>query len=100
MESSLHSDITLRLAEFNFKRKGKWLREGTCPGCGKKELYTHADSPWLLKCGRLNNCGFEAHVKELYPDLFDNWSSRYPVVPAKNPNATADAYMQHARVLI
>ena len=97
MEPSLHNDITLRLAEFNFKLKGKWFREGVCPGCGKKELYTHSEEPWLLKCGRLNNCGYEAHVKELYPDLFNNWSERYPTLPAKNPNATADAYMQHAR---
>lgn len=98
MDAHLHADLTPRLmADFAFKQRGPWLRQGVCPNCKKKELYTHAEHPWVLKCGRLNNCGLELHVKELYPDLFDNWSKRYPAEPAKSPNAAADAYLQIGR---
>ncbi|MGB6113522.1 MAG: toprim domain-containing protein [Comamonas sp.] len=104
MDSSLHHDITQRLAEFRFKEPKagadgtRWLRGGKCPSCGKKELYINAEHPWVLRCGRLNNCGYEGHVKELYQDLFENWSERYKTTPEnKNPNAAADAYMQFGR---
>ncbi|AMR77279.1 toprim domain-containing protein [Cupriavidus nantongensis] len=101
MTPDLHQDVTSRLlAEFSFKEKtsggSRWLREGVCPSCQKKELYTNADHPWVIRCGRLNNCGFEAHVKDLYKDLFERWSDRYVAAPS-NPNAAADAYLQHAR---
>ncbi|AMP13456.1 toprim domain-containing protein [Collimonas pratensis] len=98
MNPSLHADILSRLSEFNFKQeKEGYLRGGTCPGCQKKELYTHANNPWVVRCGRLNKCGYEGHVKELYPDLFDDWSKRYQTPEATNPQAAADAYMQHGR---
>ncbi|KAG0166197.1 hypothetical protein DFQ30_007468 [Apophysomyces sp. BC1015] len=67
-----------------------------CPICGKKELFTHADQPWVIRCGRANKCGWESHVKELYSDLFENWSQRFPAAEA-SPHASADAYMQFAR---
>lgn len=38
---------------FNFKKVGDWYREGLCPQCGKKELFTHAETPRVVKCGRL-----------------------------------------------
>lgn len=98
MNPSLHADIHSRLAEFNFKpEKQGYLRSGTCPQCQKKELYVNADHPWILRCGRLNNCGWEGHVKERYPELFDDWSKRYQTPEARNPQAAADAYMQHGR---
>lgn len=97
MNADLLREVRDRLAEFDFKERGPWLRQGVCPSCRKKELYTHADAPWILKCGRLNNCGYEAHVKELYPDLFENWSKRYQSEPTKNPNAAADAYLSIGR---
>ncbi|MBR7777395.1 toprim domain-containing protein [Undibacterium rugosum] len=99
MDSSLHKEITQRLDEFKFKPESAgMLRGGVCPSCKKKELYTNADHPWVLRCGRLNNCGEIFHVKELYPDLFDNWSERFKPTPEnKNPNVAADAYMQHGR---
>ncbi|WP_442782542.1 toprim domain-containing protein [Collimonas fungivorans] len=98
MNPSLHADILSRLSEFNFKQeKEGYLRGGTCPGCQKKELYTHANNPWVVRCGRLNKCGYEGHVKELYPDLFDDWSKRYQTLDATNPQAAADAYLQHGR---
>jgi Toprim-like len=39
-----------------------------------------------------------ASVKELYPDLFDDWSKRYERTD-KDPNAAADAYLRQARGL-
>lgn len=97
MNADLLHELRQRLDEFEFKERSGWLRQGTCPSCRKKELYTHAESPWVVRCGRLNNCGYEAHVKELYPDLFDHWSKRYQVETTKNPNAAADAYLSIGR---
>nr|WP_207184812.1 toprim domain-containing protein [Rubrivivax gelatinosus] len=99
--------VLRELGEFGFKEEGsgeeRWLRKGTCPSCGKRELYTKAEHPWVLRCGRLNNCGYEAHVKELYPGLFSDWTKRArdqaaanPAVPP-NPRAAADLYMSEGR---
>ncbi|MGI4816354.1 MAG: toprim domain-containing protein [Janthinobacterium lividum] len=97
MNSSLHAEVTRRLlAEFVFQEKGTWLQQGVCPVCGKKELFAHKENPWVIRCGRANHCGWESHVKELFADLFENWSDRFPVAEAQ-PHATADAYMQLAR---
>jgi len=97
LRAALQHDITQRLlADYGFKERETWLQQGLCPACGKKELFTHAESPWVIRCGRANNCGWEAQVKELYPDLFENWSQRFPPIET-NPNAAADAYMQFAR---
>jgi len=98
MNPSLQNDILNRLSEFNFKHeKGGYLRSGTCPQCQKKELYINATHPWVLRCGRLNNCGYEGHVKQIYPDLFNDWSKRYATLTPQNPDAVADAYLQHGR---
>jgi len=101
MNQGLLDDVRARLVEFNFRERGDWLREGICPNCGKKSLYTHAEHPWTLKCGRLNNCGWEGHVKDLYPDLFNNWSERVraaqPAGKPASPTAVADAYLSQAR---
>ena len=97
MRPDLLADITSRIkSDFSFKVRGDWLREGKCPDCGKRELYTKAESPWVLRCGRLQNCGAEIHVKDLYRDLFEAWSERYPTTEV-NPTAAADAYLMHAR---
>ena len=97
MRPDLLKDVTQRLkADYRLIEKGDWMRGGKCPQCGKKELYTRADAPWLLKCGRENRCGWEGHVKQLYPDIFDDWSKRYRATE-KDPTAAADAYLQHAR---
>mgnify|MGYP003582878351 FL=1 len=46
--------ITQRLEQmFQFKVRSEWFREGICPQCNKKELYTHATNPQIVKCGRL-----------------------------------------------
>ncbi|MCL1076480.1 toprim domain-containing protein [Shewanella dokdonensis] len=107
MYPELLRDVTPRLLqEFDFKisKDGKHLQQGICPACRKRELYTQADNPWLLRCGRLNKCGEVFHIKELYPDLFNSWSERFPVNKTdhngqqiSNPNAAADAYLEHGR---
>ncbi|WP_299142043.1 toprim domain-containing protein [uncultured Vibrio sp.] len=99
MNPEIYKDVSQRLIlDFNFKEKSDWLQQGTCPKCHKKELYTHADSPWVLRCGRLNKCGEEIHIKELYPDLFESFSDRYQPTQS-NPNASADAFLINARGL-
>jgi len=97
MNPSLHNTVTTRLLnDYEFKEKNGDLRRGVCPSCGKKELYTRAAKPWVLRCGRLDKCGWEGHIKELYPDLFEDWSKHYPVT-AQDPTAAADAYLRDGR---
>lgn len=97
MKQELLNDVLRELGEFGFKPKQGWLRKGECPACRKKELYAKEESPWVVRCGRLNNCGYEAHVKDLYPFLFEDWSKRAEPQIKENPNAAADLYLQHAR---
>lgn len=98
MNYDLLADVTQRLVnDYELKlRGGEWLRGGRCPACGKKELYTHAKTPWLVKCGRENKCASEWHVKDLYPDLFEDWSKRAPATQ-QDPVATARAYLEFNR---
>lgn len=97
MNPQLHSDITARLErDYGFKASGDWLRKGECPTCSKKSMFTHATHPWVLRCERSNKCGVEIHVKEIYSDLFENWSKRHKATP-EAPNAAADAYMRDGR---
>lgn len=99
MRDDILNDVKKRLmADFSFKVCGSWLREGKCPQCGRKELFTHAEEPHVIRCGRENRCGWEIHVKSLYPDIFENWSTRYRATET-DPNAAADAYIIHARGL-
>ncbi len=81
---------------FKFKQRGTWLREGVCPKCSEKELYVHAENPRVVKCGRINKCGYEEHVKEICEELFKDWSKDYPK-SSENPHAAADAYLREAR---
>lgn len=99
MRDDIHHEVLKALAEFRFSdADGDWLQKGTCPQCGKKELFTRRSAPWVLRCGRANRCGWEAHVKERYPEIFDNWSNRHKATD-ENPDAAADAYLYHARGL-
>lgn len=98
MQPDLHREVINRIAvNYNLSKvSGEWIRGGTCPSCGKKELYTHAQSPWVLRCGRESKCAATFHVKELFDDLFDDWSERFKVTPDQ-PKATARAYLEFAR---
>jgi hypothetical protein len=101
MEQRLRGEVLRRLEnDFDLQHMTgtNYMRKGKCPahGCGKKTLYTFHDSPWLLICGRPEKCGHRVHVKELYDDLFNDWSKTAPSTP-ESPTATARAYLQFAR---
>jgi len=99
MDLQIRDEVLRRFeADFGLKRRPgtDYMRGGTCPSCGKKELYSRYDQPWFVKCGRESKCGEQWHVKELFDDLFDDWSKRAPATE-KEPTATAKSYLQHAR---
>ena len=99
MNIDLRENIIQRLeADYGLKRRAgtSWMRGGVCPSCGKKELYTSHDHPWMVRCGRQSKCGEEWHVKDLYDDLFNDWSERAPATE-QAPTATARAYLEFAR---
>ncbi|MEW5250763.1 toprim domain-containing protein [Microbulbifer sp. 2201CG32-9] len=97
--SQINRDVVAALERdqaFQFKRRGDYFQAGICPGCGKKQAWTSAVTPIVVRCNRKNNCGYEESVRDLYPDLFENFSKHYPATP-EEPNATARAYMDHVR---
>ncbi|UUT14497.1 toprim domain-containing protein [Pseudomonas zeae] len=97
--NALHADVLQRLADdYGLKRRlsTDYLRGGKCPACGKKELYTRYAEPWLLICGRESKCAQQWHLKDIYEDLFDDWSKRAPS-SEQFPLATARAYLEFAR---
>jgi len=97
MKHDLRADILQRLeSDYGLKHKsGKYMRQGECPACKKKELYSFHDDPWMIRCGR-GKCGQTWHVKEIYEDLFEDWSKRAPA-SEQHPSATARAYLEFAR---
>lgn len=101
------SDLLFEIGEalkndygFKLSQTRKHLQKGKCPSCGHKSLWTYAETPWVIKCERMNNCGFEDHAKDLYPDFFNSWTERYQEpekakpVAEQNPHAAADAYLK------
>lgn len=95
----LRSEILSRLTrDYRMKDAGDYLRQGSCPQCGHRELYISKEAPWTLRCGRLNKCGAEISVKDVCDDLFGNFNERFKPNDA-NPHATADAYMEYVRGL-
>lgn len=99
MSEDIRQQVLSRIeADYGLKHRSgtHYMRGGRCPSCDKKELYTNHDAPWVLRCGRESKCGKELHVKDLYPDLFDDWSKRFQHTP-KSPNAAADGYLQFGR---
>jgi hypothetical protein len=98
LDEIVREEVFKGLSRYQFKRRGDWFREGVCPNCGKRELFTHAIDPWTVRCGRENKCGFESNIKELFPDAFENFNKRFPRTE-NDPNRTADAYMHHVRRL-
>ncbi|UVK90176.1 toprim domain-containing protein [Pseudomonas sp. B21-051] len=99
MKEQLRSDVIERLkTDYGLKQRANadYMRGGTCPKCRQKTLYTRFDAPWLVICGRPEKCAHTLHVKELYEDLFEDWSKRAPATD-QHPNATARAYLEFAR---
>ncbi|RON97728.1 bifunctional DNA primase/helicase [Pseudomonas fluorescens] len=50
----------------------------------------------MLICGRESKCAQRWHLKDIYEDLFDDWSKRAPS-SEQFPIATARAYLEFAR---
>lgn len=100
MDREIRAEVLLRLEAAPYGLKPisgtQYLRKGTCPTCHKNELFSRQDEPWFIRCGREGKCGEQWHVKELFEDLFDDWSKRAPATDAA-PNASADSYLQFAR---
>ena len=97
--TALHADVLQRLArDYGLKRRlsTDYLRGGKCPACGQKELYARYSEPWLIICGRESKCAQRWHLKEIYEDLFNDWSKRAPS-SEQFPSATARAYLEFAR---
>lgn len=82
--------------ELAFVQDGRHLRKGTCPACGRKEVFIALDKPFRLQCGRANKCGWSQTVRLRYPELFSNLSRRFPATD-EEPNAPADAYLRENR---
>lgn len=97
MRPDVRSEVVSNLKrDYSFKDVGDWLRRGKCPSCGSMELYVHTGSPWVVKCGRENKCGWTASTRDLYPDAFGKFNERFPAT-TQDPNATADAFMTFVR---
>lgn len=97
MKTDILEEVTKRISDdFKFVDAGDYLRKGICKKCGQKEVFTRKEHPWILRCGRFEKCRWEASVKDLYPEIFDSWSKRYPRTD-KEPNAAADAYLINSR---
>jgi hypothetical protein len=99
MQENLRHQIINRLeVDFGLKHRAgtQYMRQGLCPACHKKELYCRFDAPWIVRCGREQRCAQQWHVKELYPEFFEDWSKQAPA-SSENPQASADAYLQFAR---
>lgn len=101
MNEDLRSQVLQRLeSDFGLRlRSGtNYMRGGVCPACGKKELYARHDNPWQIRCGRPERCGHIEHVKDIYEDLFEDWSKRAPATD-NDPTVTARTYLEFARGL-
>lgn len=85
--------------QFRFRKvNGAWFQEGQCPSCQRWEAFCSATEPRIVRCGRQENCGWEETVRNLLPDLFEDWSKRFKVTEER-PNASADAYLEFERGL-
>lgn len=95
---NLEAQILKGLQErFKFRKpKGNWMQEGLCPNCKQWEAFCSATDPKIVRCSREERCGWEDSVRNLLPDLFEDWSKRFPTTDA-NPTAAADAYLLHER---
>ena len=99
MNLQVRDELITRLTgdfALKFSSDGQYLRYGKCPSCNKNELFTDSNAPWKIQCGRANKCNYQASTRDIYPDIFANWTQKNPPTPS-NPNATADAYLQSGR---
>ncbi|WP_027188876.1 toprim domain-containing protein [Desulfovibrio cuneatus] len=77
---------------YGLQEAGSYLRKGKCPNCGEHTLYIGKNQPFIIRCERLNNCGFEENVREALPELYTDIAKRFPATPEER-DRTANAYM-------
>ncbi|SFG08974.1 Toprim-like [Novosphingobium sp. CF614] len=96
---NLEAEILKGLQDkFGFRKTGgEWLQEGKCPDCKNLSVFCAAKDPKIVRCGK-GKCGSEWTVRALLPNLFEDWSRRFPATD-QNPNAAADGYLSHERGL-
>ncbi|WP_299947176.1 hypothetical protein [uncultured Microbulbifer sp.] len=91
--AALEGDGALSLV---LKAMSNTYREGTCPKCERKTVWINAEKPIVLRCDREDKCGYQERVRDRYPDLFENFSKRFPSSD-EDPKATARAYLSIKR---
>ena len=99
MRDDLRNDVLQRLeSDYGLKHRAgtDYMRGGTCPACNQRTLFTRFSAPWMVICGRPEKCKHTMPVKEIYDDLFEDWSKRAPAT-TDQPNATARAYLEFGR---
>ena len=82
--------------EFHFNEHEEHLREGKCPACNRKTLWTWKKTPGMVQCNRTNECLWQSTTQELFPHLFENINQKYPATE-DNPTRTADIYLSLVR---
>lgn len=90
-----HVEVRRLLLADNSKareRDGK-INGINCPDCGKPEAYAYADKPNVVMCHRFDKCGTKTSAREIYPQLFADFTKRFPITEL-NPVATAEAFLQ------
>lgn len=91
-------DCLLKDTQLDFKclKNPKYLQQGICPVCKHKDrtLWVYRDAPWALICSRMNNCKTIIPVRDRYPELFENFTERYPAT-TEDPNASARAFLAY-----
>lgn len=99
IDVNIRDELITRLTgdfALKFSSDREFLRYGKCPSCGENELFTGANTPWTIQCGRTNKCNYQSLTRDIYPEIFADWSKRFPPTET-NSNATADAYLQLER---
>lgn len=64
-----------------------------CPVCGDESAWAYLDNPFSVNCNRLNECGRNSKVRDLFPDLFLSIEKSCPPVPG-DPDRPARAYLE------
>ena len=77
---------------FKFTDTGKVLNKGYCPDCKRKSVWVKKDKPGRVYCDHQTTCGYTETTRELYSELFTNYTERFPV-SEDDPRATARAYL-------
>ncbi|MCO1336412.1 toprim domain-containing protein [Microbulbifer sp. OS29] len=91
---ALKNDHSLKLKQSGVGDKE--VLRGICPSCEKKTLWIKVNKPITLRCDREKECRYEERVRDRYPDLFENFSKRFPSSD-EDPKATARAYLSIQR---